>query len=67
MSMMSSSLGMVILQAIDNSEPSREFYIFFIASEIVVTAIAFIGAYLIFRNLFKKKDQEEKDKGKQNM
>jgi len=61
---MNNNLGMVLLQAIDNSEPSREFYIFFIASEIGVTAIAFIGAYLIFRNLFQKKDDEEKEKRK---
>jgi len=63
---MNNNSMMIVLQAMDNSEPTRAFYIFFIASEIVVTAIAFIGAYLIFRKLFQKKDEEE-ERAKKNL
>ena len=31
------------------------------ASEIVITAIVFIGVYFIFKPLLKKKDEEKKD------
>ena len=36
------------------------FLVLMIISEIVITAIAFIGAYYIFKPFFKPKDKKEK-------
>ena len=40
-------------------DSESRFLPFMIASEVVITLIAFVGAYYIFKPLLKPKDQEE--------
>ena len=40
-------------------DSESRFLAFMIASEVVITLIAFVGAYYIFKPLLKPKDQEE--------
>ncbi len=51
---------LLVLQAGLDEKPTREFYIFFIVSEVVITGIVFFGVFKIFNN-FLKKQKEEKD------
>lgn len=58
-------LLMMLLQVGANSKlpesAEESSFSFWIISEIVITAIIFIGVYFIFKPLAKKKDQENKD------
>lgn len=40
----------------------REFYVFFIISTIVVHAIVIAILYFVFRDFFRKKEKEEREK-----
>jgi len=64
--MINNMLPVLLQNPLVTDKPSRDFYILFIASEIVITAIVFIGVYIIFNNFFKKKDAEESAKKKSN-
>lgn len=54
----------VILQNLGetNPKPTRDFYIFFIISTIIVHAIVIAIVYFVFKDFFKKKALEEEGK-----
>ncbi|MCB9251805.1 MAG: hypothetical protein H6605_05020 [Flavobacteriales bacterium] len=48
-------------------EPSKEEFVNqMLLSEVVITAITFIGVYLIFRNFWKKQEKEKAEKEKKD-
>jgi len=55
-------LFQVLMQIGEQAEkPTREFYIFFIASTIVVHAIVIAIVYFVFKDFFKKQNMKEKE------